>query len=373
MRIGFFGDLVLEKGLRLQDLIEKNIRDNDFNCLNLEAPFVTREHVPIKKSIIIYHKTKDLSLLRDNKFSVVNIANNHIFDFGVEGFKYTMNILEKNHINPFGAGKNLQESSKPYVHEWGGRRIAFFGFGWDFTDAINTFGNEYGTNPVDLKVIRNILKPYRDMDFKVGYFHFGTEFEYYPEPYQKYIIDTLFNEDLLDVVIGNHPHCYQGYQEKYVNGKKKIVFYSLGNFMLPEKEYLDKRVKYDEEYHTCYYVNIDFDKELSFEVVPFKLIKDSTEIRLLTEEELKEFKGHIKGISEVLKLDYKEYRRFYLKNRKRKGRPIMGESKITNAIRFKVYRVLHKARRFIYNKIRSFSKLLGIYEMLKGIKKLNKR
>lgn len=368
MKVGFFGDLVLEKDLKIQDLIEKNIRDNDFNCLNFEAPFVTKEFIPIKKSINLYHGTENLELLKSNKFNVVNIANNHIFDFGIEAFQYTMDILQQNDIKHFGAGKNIEESSKPYVCEWNGKKMAVFGFAWDFTEAVNTYDQEYGTNPVDLETIRKIVKPYMDMDFKIAYFHFGTEYEYYPEPYQKYMIETLFNEDLLDVVIGNHPHSYQGYQEKYIKGKKKLVFYSLGNFMLPEKFYLNKRVKYNEEYHTCYYVNIDFDKNLSFELVPFKLINDSTEIRLLKDNELSDFNNHMKQISGVLTLGYKDYRRFYAKKRKRKSRPIMSENKTINSIKYKWFKIFYKTRKSIYNRIVALSKFLGIYEKLKEIR-----
>lgn len=368
MKIGFFGDLVLDDSLKIEDMIEKNIRENDFNCLNLEAPFITEGYIPIKKSINLYHKIEDLRLMKDNKFTLVNLANNHVFDFGVEGFEHTKYILDKNEIEYFGAGKNLNEAGKPYIFELNGKKAAIFGFAWDFTDAINTYGDGSGTSPVDLGVIRNILSPFKDYDYKIAYFHFGTEYEYLPEPYQKYIIDILFDEDLLDIVIGTHPHSYHGYNEKFINGKKKIVFYSLGNFILPEIEFLDKRVKYKEEYHLCYYANIDFDNDLSFEIVPFKLINNSTEIRLLFNEELEEFNDHMKVISEPLKLNYKEYRKYYIKNRKRKFRPLMCENKIINKAKQKSYELLHVIKVYIYMKMLAFTKFLGIYKKLKVLK-----
>ena len=115
MRIGFFSDFVLHNNIKMSKFISNKIMINDFNCLNLEAPFIKKYFKNIDKGINLYNKTKNINFLIDNKFKVVNLANNHIFDFGLDGFKYTKNILDKNNIQYFGAGENIIEANKPVI------------------------------------------------------------------------------------------------------------------------------------------------------------------------------------------------------------------------------------------------------------------
>lgn len=102
--------------------------------------------------------------------------------------------------------------------------------------------------------------------------HFGTEYEDYPEPYQKDIIDRLIKMDLVDIIIGNHPHCIQGYEDKKVKNKRKLIFYSLGNFILPEVKYDNKKLDFPNKSNFGFFVNIDFKNNLHYEIIPYKLM-----------------------------------------------------------------------------------------------------
>jgi len=369
MKIGFFSDFVLHNNIKIDKSISNKIKINDLNCLNLEAPFIKKKFKKINKGINLYNKTEDLKFLNNNKFNIVNLANNHIFDFGLDGFKYTKNILDKNNIQYFGAGENIIEASKPVIISIAQKSIAFFGFAWNFTDAINASERAYGTNPVELDFIIKLMEEYKKIDYKVAYFHFGTEFEDYPEPYHKYIIETLFNFDLLDLVIGNHSHCIQGYSDISIDQKRKLVFYSLGNFILPETKYLNKRLSFRDKSHIGYFVNVDFDNNFNYEIIPYRLINNSFEIVGLEGSEQNEVYKKIKKISGPLKFDFKEYRKFYLKNRARKTRPIFTKNKSINEIKKFCYLKMYKIRNYFYANLIKLLKIINVYQIAKTIKR----
>lgn len=267
---------------------------------------------------------------------------------------------QKNNIKYFGAGLNKKRSSKPVIIDTDNKKIGFFGFQWGFTGVTYSSENNYGASPLYIKYIQKVLSEYKQLDYKVIYLHFGTEFEDYPEPYQKYIVDKLIDLDLVDIIIGNHPHCIQGYKEENIEGKKKLVFYSLGNFILPEVNYGDKKLEFPQKSKFGFFVNIDFEKNLDYAIIPYKLVNDSTKAIDLTIKERKLFFNKINKISTPLKLGYQEYKSFYKKNRNRKFRPLMTKNKKINFLKKKIYK-------FIEYIIVNSSKRIGLYKLLRYI------
>lgn len=363
MKIGFFSDFLLDDNIEIENELVQIIRNNDLNCLNLEGSFIKSEFTKKSKGIGLYNKTIDLSFFKKNKFKIVNLANNHIFDFGLEGFEFTKKILNNNNIKHFGAGRNALEANKPVIIRNNDVEIGFFGFAWDFTDAIN-YNNStkgFGTNPVDIDIIKKILSQYKDVDYKVAYFHFGTEYEDYPEPYQKYIIEELFSDDLLDIVIGNHSHCIQGYKFK----KGKLAIYSLGNFILPENKYINGKLSYPEKSHIGYFVIVNFSQKINFEIFPYKLTQNSNKVIMLNEKDYKNFKSKIRKISKPLSMNYKQYRNFYKKNRYRKFRPLMTKNKKINNTKKEIAKAYYFIKRNIYIIIKKSLKKIGVFEKIK--------
>lgn len=358
MKIGFFSDLVLTNDIKLSKKLDNIIKQNNFNCANLEAPFIKSKNSKIKKGINLYNKTNKLDFLKKYKFEVVNLANNHIFDFGIEGFENTKKKLSNNNIKYFGAGLNNKESFKPVIINKGNKKIGFFGFAWDFTDAINSSDKNFGTASVYINNIKKTLKQFSYLDYKIIYFHFGTEFEDYPEPYQKYMVDKLIELDLVDIIIGNHPHCIQGYEDRKIKNKRKLIFYSLGNFILPEVKYDNKKLDFPQKSNLGFFVNIDFENNLDYEIVPYKLINNSTEAIELSNKEKNMFLNEIKEISCPLKFSYHKYRKFYKKNRNRKFRPVMTKNQKINILKKNIYK-------FFESNIVNVSKKIGLYKLLR--------
>jgi poly-gamma-glutamate capsule biosynthesis protein CapA/YwtB (metallophosphatase superfamily) len=70
--------------------------------------------------------------------------------------------------------------------------------------------------------------------------HWGTEYERYPNQFQKKTAAFLFSEGA-DIVLGSHPHVVQPFElksitDKYGDTKPRLVIYSLGNFVSNQRD-----------------------------------------------------------------------------------------------------------------------------------------
>lgn len=65
---------------------------------------------------IIYSKNADIQKMIELNINIVSLANNHIFDLGLDGFKNTISLLDKYNILYCGAGLNIVEASKTGRH-----------------------------------------------------------------------------------------------------------------------------------------------------------------------------------------------------------------------------------------------------------------
>lgn len=138
---------------------------------------------------------------------VVNLANNHTYDFLEQGYKDTLKTLDDLGISYFG-----EDIIK--IMEVKGVKIGIIGYYSLYNKNIKE----------DLDKGLTALKK-SNVDLILVTFHWGIETHYRPQESQrelaKYAIDNG-----ADLIIGHHPHRVQGL-ETY---KGKHIVYSLGNF-----------------------------------------------------------------------------------------------------------------------------------------------
>ncbi|MDR1132962.1 MAG: CapA family protein [Synergistaceae bacterium] len=135
----------------------------------------------------------------------VNLANNHVMDFGAEGYEDTRDALAKAGVEFFGRDAVL-------VKEIRGLKIGFFGLS---TSSGASLIKEK-TDELKRQGARVI----------VASFHGGlTEISYVPTPSQIFAARAAVDNGAM-VVVEHHPHVLQGI-ERYKNG---VIAYSLGNF-----------------------------------------------------------------------------------------------------------------------------------------------
>ena len=99
----------------------------DFSFFNLELPLSDRgDSVPGKA---ICHRGMPVNIdgIVESGVSCVNLANNHLLDYGVVAMFDTIDLLERKEIGHFGAGQNIDEARKGCIVEKNGLRVSSVG------------------------------------------------------------------------------------------------------------------------------------------------------------------------------------------------------------------------------------------------------
>lgn len=160
-------------------------------------------------------------------FNVLSLANNHIFDFGLEGWRETRQHLSEKGVATLGAGEDLEQAVRPVIVERNGLRLGFLAYCHDSTKPSNTAEpGRAGVAPLRGDDILPRLRQLKErVDHVVLLCHWGLEYSHYPTPEQVGLGRKAIDHGA-SVVLGHHSHALQGIEE-YRNG---IIAYSLGNF-----------------------------------------------------------------------------------------------------------------------------------------------
>lgn len=200
----------------------------DLTVANLETPVGARGKAQSKE--YTYLSPPDaLPSFAAAGFDLVNLANNHVLDYGETALLDTLTNLDKTGIRHFGAGRNMEEAYQPVIVEQKGMKIAFVGFSRVVPEVswYAAKGKPGVAGTYDYRVPVEAIKKARDQaDFVVVLAHWGTERQDKANSNQRDLSHRYIDAGA-DLVVGSHPHVLQGF-EQY---KGKWVAYSLGNFI----------------------------------------------------------------------------------------------------------------------------------------------
>lgn len=232
------------------------IRRADFVFANLEVT-LSEKGYPREKLITLKalpHLADDIARLG---IQGVGLANNHALDFGFEGLFETMKALNGAGIRYVGAGKNLDEASKPLITKIGKTRIGFLAYSSTLPLGGAAGRERPGIAPVHIETLY-LIEPTRlqeqpgtpprvrttpakedaerlkkevaslreKVDVMLVSFHWGVAFQDEIADYQRLLSHSLIDEGV-DAILGHHPHRIQEI-EVY---KGRLICYSLGDFM----------------------------------------------------------------------------------------------------------------------------------------------
>lgn len=214
--------------------IAELLQKPDFTIANLETPITARGDQ--QKKEYTYRSSPDaLPAFKAAGFDIVNLANNHILDYGQDGLLDTLKALDAKEILHTGAGKNLEEAYRPVIVEKNGIKVAFLGFSHKVPDNSWKAGkNHPGTTQLyDPKQAIQTIKETRDKaDLVVVMAHWGEERAEKPLEEQRKMARSFIDAGA-DLIVGNHPHVLQGL-EHY---QGKWIAYSLGNFLFTTNDH----------------------------------------------------------------------------------------------------------------------------------------
>ena len=190
---------------------------------NLETPLIKGHFTPQKKINPLGVNENIVKQISKTSISAFSLANNHISDFGSDGLQNTINLLEQNKIGFFGAGKNIELASKPFLVKKNNLTVGFLAFSY----ANIATKDKSGTTDLYSPIIFNQVKELKSyVDYVIVINHTGIELLKYPLPRDQKIFRKIVDSGA-DLVVGSHSHCIQT-MENYM-GKK--IYYGIGDLV----------------------------------------------------------------------------------------------------------------------------------------------
>ena len=256
MKINFVGDIGIFRKyeeLGIDPFREVTLPESDLNIGNFE--FIISE----KRKHYFYdvqdHYSCSTSYFRNlyvEKFNALGLANNHVMDYGLEGVRDLMGLLNKKKIQYFGFSEDKDFSVGHITSN--GIRFGLIGCVKKGRWSKENFG--FGPNTYDCSTICGKIRENKTrFDHIIIYPHWGTELVDIPDEE-----DTKNAKKFIDAgasaVIGHHPHVPQGI-ELYNQG---IIAYSLGSFIYVNEEELGYSGR-NPNRHFSMCLNIEFSKK----------------------------------------------------------------------------------------------------------------
>jgi len=206
----------------------------DIMCLNNEFTYSTTGS---KLEGKLYHfraHPDRVNVLNELGVDVVQLNNNHVYDYGKQAMLDTLDTLTNVGIDYLGAGRNLEEAMAPLYYTLDDKVVALVGASRAEKNEKTPQATE--TEPGILRCydtelfLQAIEEADANADFVIAVVHWGTEYSYDLEEVQI----TTGKEYLdagADAIIGGHSHCLQGME--FYDGKP--IIYSLGNYWFNDR------------------------------------------------------------------------------------------------------------------------------------------
>ena len=200
--------------------VDHLLQDKDILFGNLETT-LSDTGKPAEKHHVIFTSPDAARHLEAAGFDVMSVANNHSGDLGVEGFRNTLDALERRGILAIG-GSASADRQEPVIIERNGISIGFAAY----TTGKLAISREISVNRlVEEDILADIATLAGRCDHIAISLHWGTEMAYYPSPEQIELAHRLIDAGAT-LILGHHSHTMQAV-ERYNGG---LIAYSLGMF-----------------------------------------------------------------------------------------------------------------------------------------------
>jgi poly-gamma-glutamate capsule biosynthesis protein CapA/YwtB (metallophosphatase superfamily) len=204
------------------------LRRADIAAINLECA-VSNRGSPVPKEYNFRGRPGSLRAVR--RFAgvdVVSLANNHAGDYGTLALLDTMRHSRRAGLIPVGAGHTRAAAISERIITSFGLRVAFLGFSDIGPGSFFAGPGKPGTAAASEAAVRfAVRRAARRADVVVPIFHWGVERQTLENARQRALAGAALSAGA-QVVIGAHPHVLQPIRRV---GKRRVVAYSLGNFV----------------------------------------------------------------------------------------------------------------------------------------------
>ncbi len=244
LRLAFAGDIMAhDVNYRMTDFhdiyrgVQELLQGEDLTFANLELPldpFRPARGYPWFNGTPAY-----LSAAVDAGFNLFSLANNHAFDGGTEGVLQTIRYLDaarRASARPFaysGTRGNPAQPFEPVRLSINGVRVGFIALaqflneqdGGRYVHVVDYARPDQAGPFVDW--VRSIAPLF---DLLIVSYHGDQEYVQTPSPAKRAFFRALLDAGV-QIVVAHHPHVVQGYEIVDYPGSRRLVMYSMGNFI----------------------------------------------------------------------------------------------------------------------------------------------
>ena len=176
-----------------------------------------------------------MDAIKDAGYQVLDLAHNHILDSQVEGVISTADAIEKAGMTPIGVYTHEPRDKAPIViKEVNGIKVALLAYSYGFNGIEEYISREdYDNHLSDLneeKMKAEIERAEKEADITVVMPQMGIEYQLEPTEEQKKLYHKMIDWGA-DIIFGGHPHVVEPAETVEKNGDKKLIIYSMGNFL----------------------------------------------------------------------------------------------------------------------------------------------
>lgn len=214
----------------LSESVVETMTQSDLMIVNNEFTVSNRGEKLPNKYYTFRASPERLSIYEEMGVDLVTLANNHVYDFGEVAFNDMLDALEEYRIPYIGAGRNINDATRPYYFIINGYKIAFVNAAraekYILTpEATETEGGVFRCYDPEL-LKETIAEAKSQSDYVIALIHWGKEDSHELESVQKET-SRIYIDAGADIIIGSHAHVLQGIE--FYNHKP--IIYNLGDFI----------------------------------------------------------------------------------------------------------------------------------------------
>ncbi|MDF0498426.1 CapA family protein [Bradyrhizobium yuanmingense] len=250
------GDLIRADGLEyskdfLFESVSDVLFDADISLANYESPVaddkIIRKAIGDGSSLMMccsFDQYAALTEHRGKHFTLLNVANNHILDLGVEGLETTRSHMGQSGIIDIGAPRFPDEYGRARILTKKRVKVGFISATFGLNGYQLPQNERYRVHAAkllskyvatDLELLQKQIQDCKKQhcEFIIASIHWGYEFEFFPRYRQVEAAHSLIEEGV-DLIVGHHPHVIQPleyYRTKRDPNRIGVIAYSLGSLI----------------------------------------------------------------------------------------------------------------------------------------------
>ena len=176
-----------------------------------------------------------MDAIKDAGYQVLDLAHNHILDSQIEGVVSTADAIEKAGMTPVGVYTHeSRDKASLVIKEVKGIKVAILAYSYGFNGIEQSISQEdYNRYLSDLdedKMKAEIERAEKEADITIIMPQMGVEYQIEPTEEQKKLYHKMIDWGA-DIIFGGHPHVVEPAETVEKEGDKKLIIYSMGNFI----------------------------------------------------------------------------------------------------------------------------------------------